>query len=103
MSSLTGQVESRSPERKGLWLLLRSAFAANPALTTLAVTMLITFVATLWGIFLDHRLITGAPAWLKPAKFAISVSIYCFTFVWLLGFVPNHSRIKRLVATVTLV
>lgn len=101
MSSLTGQVESRNPERKGLWLLLRSAFAANPALTTLAVTMLITFVATLWGIFLDHRLITGAPAWLKPAKFASSVSIYCFTFVWMLGFVENRPRLVRLVANVT--
>jgi hypothetical protein len=81
--------------------LLRSAFAVNPALTILAVTMLITFVTTLLGIFVDHRVITGAPAWLKPAKFAISVSIYCFTFVWMLGFVENRPRLVRLLANVT--
>jgi hypothetical protein len=49
----------------------------------------------------DHRVITGVPAWLKPAKFAISVSIYCFTFVWLLGFVENRPRMVRLAANVT--
>jgi hypothetical protein len=99
MQSVAGQVQTRSPERRGWWHLLRSAFAANPALTILAVTMLITFVATLLGIFVDHRVITGAPAWLKPAKFAISVSVYCFTFVWMVGFVEN--RLVRLLADVT--
>ena len=63
--------------------------------------MLISFVATVVGVFVDHRVITGAPAWLKPAKFAISVSIYCFTFVWMLGFVENRPRLVRLVANVT--
>ena len=101
MQSVAGQVQTRGPESGGSWRLLRCALAANPALTILAVTMLITFVATLWGIFVDHRLITGAPAWLKPAKFAISVSIYCFTFVWMLGFVENRPRLVRLVANVT--
>jgi len=101
MKSFTGQGQVRSPQRRGLWRLLRSAFAVNPALTILAVTMLITFVATLLGVFVDHRVITGAPAWLKPAKFAISVSIYCFTFVWMLRFVENRPRLVRLVANIT--
>jgi len=101
MKSFTDQVQVRSPHRRGWWRLLRSAFAVNPALTILAVTMLITFVAALVGIFIDHRVITGAPAWLKPAKFAISVSIYCFTFVWMLGFVGNRPRLVRLLASVT--
>jgi hypothetical protein len=101
MKSFTGQGQVGSPQRRGLWRLLRSAFAVNPALTILAVTMLITFVATLLGIFVDHRVITGAPAWLKPAKFAISVSIYCFTFVWMLRFVENRPRLVRLLANVT--
>jgi hypothetical protein len=81
--------------------LLRCAFAANQALTILGGAMIITFVATLVGIFVDHRVITGAPVWLKPAKFAISISIYCFTFIWLLGFVENRPRLVRLVASVT--
>lgn len=101
MHSVASQVRTQSPERRGLWRLLRSACAANPALTILGVAMVITFAATLLGIFVDHRVITGAPAWLKPAKFAISVSIYCFTFVWMLGFVENRPRLVRLVANVT--
>lgn len=83
--------------------LLRRALAANRPLTIMGGTMLVTFLATLVGIFVDHRIITGAPAWLKPAKFAISVSIYCFTFVWLLGFVENHPRVVRLTTNVTVV
>jgi hypothetical protein len=83
--------------------LLHRAFAANAALTILGGAMLITFLATLVGLLVDHRVITGAPAWLKPAKFAISVSVYCFTFVWLFGFVENRPRLVRLAANVTVV
>jgi len=88
---------------EGLRRALQRAWAINPALTILAVVMLLTFVAAIVGIFVDPRVITGAPAWLKPAKFAISVSTYCFTFVWLLGFVENHPRLVRLAANVTVV
>ena len=101
MKTLTAEVQVRSSQGRGRWRLLRSAFAINPALTILAVAMLITFVATLVGVFVDHRVITGAPAWLKPAKFAFSVNIYCFTFVWMLGSVENPPRLVRLVANVT--
>jgi Na+/phosphate symporter len=64
---------------------LRRAWAANRSLTLLGVAMLLTLVVALAGLALDPRVITGAPAWLKPAKFAISVAIYSFTFVWLLS------------------
>jgi hypothetical protein len=83
--------------------LLYRAFTANRPLTVLGGTMLITLLATLVGVFVDHRVIAGTPAWLKPAKFAVSVSIYCFTFVWLLEFVQNRPRLVRLIANVTVV
>jgi hypothetical protein len=52
------------------------------------------------GIFLDLRYITGAPAWLKPTKFAISVSIYTFTILWFLSFVDTSKRWRaRMVKT----
>jgi hypothetical protein len=101
MQSFAGTIQARRHERKALWHLLRQPFAANQALTLLGNAMLITFFAALVGVFVDHRVITGAPAWLKPAKFAISVSIYCFTFVWLLGFVEKRPRLVRLSANVT--
>jgi hypothetical protein len=80
---------------------LRQALKVSRPLTFLGIIMVSTFLATIIGIALDHRVIAGAPAWLKPAKFAISVSIYCFTFVWLLGFVQNRPRLVRLAGSVT--
>jgi hypothetical protein len=82
---------------------LQRAWRTNRPLTMLGVAMILVFLATLAGVLLDHRIITGAPAWLKPAKFAISVSLYCFTFVWLLGFVESRPRLARFAANVTVV
>jgi hypothetical protein len=103
MKSFARTTQNRTRKGQVLRHLLHRALAANQSLTILGGSMLITFFATLVGIFVDHRVITGAPAWLKPAKFAISVSIYCFTFVWLLGFVENRPRLINLVANVTVV
>jgi hypothetical protein len=83
--------------------LLQRAWHTNWPLTMLGVAMILVFLAALAGVLLDHRVITGASAWLKPTKFAISVSIYCFTFVWLLGFVESRPRMARLAANVTAV
>jgi len=83
--------------------LISSAFEIDGPLTILGSMMLLVFLATVVGLFVDHRVITGVPAWLKPAKFAISVSVYCFTFVWLLGFVEGHPRLVRMAANVTVV
>jgi hypothetical protein len=97
----TPQANRRRGQLLRNWL--RRAFATNRALTILGGAMLIMFLATIVGIFVDHRVITGAAAWLKPAKFAISVSVYSFTFVWLLSFVENRPRLVRVVGNVTVV
>ncbi len=80
---------------------LGRAWATDRLLTLVALAMLVTLVGTLVGLAIDPRVITGAPAWLKPAKFAISISIYSFTFLWLLGFVRGHPGLVRLAAVVT--
>jgi len=102
MKSFAGTTQTGNLKAK-LRQVRRRASAVSRPLTILGGAMLILFLATLAGIVVDHRVITGAPAWLKPAKFAISVSVYCFTFVWLLGFVENRPRLVRLVANVTVV
>lgn len=81
--------------------LISRAMKTNRPLTITVILMLLTLVGTLVGLIVDHRAITGAPAWLKPLKFAVSISIYTATFVWLLGFVQSHRRIVRIVAWVT--
>ena len=43
----------------------------------------------LLGLLLDERTISGAPAWLKPAKFAASTGVYTLTFAWMLRDVPR--------------
>lgn len=76
---------------------LAAAWTANRPLTLTGALMLATLAATLVGLLVDPRVVTGAPVWLKPAKFAVSIAIYSFTLVWLLGFVGGH---RRLVATI---
>ncbi len=47
------------------------------------------------GIFLDERIITGLPAWLKPTKFAISISLYTFTLLWFLGSISTDKPWRK--------
>jgi hypothetical protein len=37
------------------------------------------------GLVVDDRLILGVNPWLKPLKFALSITIYVWTIAWLLG------------------
>ena len=83
--------------------MVRSALEINRPLTILGGVMLVVLLATLVGVSLDPRIITAAPAWVKPAKFAISISIYCFTFVWLLGFIANHPHLTGWIANVVVI
>src|SRR3954463_15206198 len=81
---------------------LARAWAANRALTLLGVLMLITLAITLVGLLADPRVITGAPAWLKPFKFAVSIAIYSFTLLWMLSFVQGRRWLVNMVSVVTL-
>ena len=54
------------------------------------------------GIFADPRVITGAPAWLKPTKFGVSITLYSLTLVWILGFVRGRRRLVNLLGWVVL-
>ena len=82
---------------------LHRSWALNRPLTVLGVAMGLTLAAATAGLVLDPRVITGQPAWLKPAKFAVSIAIYSFTLVWLLGFVRGHGRWVGLVSWATAV
>lgn len=56
--------------------------------------MIVVLAGASVGLVVYSRVITGAPAWLKPAKFAVSIAIYCFTLLWLLTFTaaPRFAR-----------
>ena len=71
---------------------VRKAWSDSAPLTAACLMMLVVFAASAAGIFLDHRIITGVPAWLKPAKFAISTAIYCGTLAWLFRYISVWPR-----------
>lgn len=61
---------------------IAAGFASAPALTMVVLLMLADLLLCMAGLVIDRRIITGAPAWLKPAKFAISTVIACGSFAF---------------------
>jgi hypothetical protein len=80
---------------------LERAWTTNKPLTAVGVAMGAVLLIAAVGLIADPTVITGAPAWLKPAKFAISIAIYSFTFLWLLTYVQGHRRLVAVVSWVT--
>ena len=81
--------------------LLRQLWIASPALTGAGAFMLVVLVASLAGVAIDSRVITGAPAWLKPAKFAVSTTIYMLTLAWVFTHLSEWPRMRRFVGGMT--
>lgn len=83
---------------------LRRLWNASPILTITTFVMLAAMFLAIIGIFADPRLITGVPAWLKPAKFGISTAIYAATLAWLYRYLNVWPRFLRAAAwTISLV
>lgn len=83
--------------------LLREMWAASAPLTAAGMLMLVVLVASVIGLLADPRSVTGAPVWLKPAKFAISTAIYMLTLAWLFTVLPEWRRTRQVVGWVTAV
>ena len=80
---------------------LSRLWRSNAPLTAGGLLMLAALAATLAGLWLDPRVITGAPAWLKPSKFAVSTAIYMFTLAWIFSYLPDWPRMRSRVGWVT--
>jgi len=76
---------------------LRRAWRDSAPLTATCVLMLAGLVGSCLGLLLDPRMITGAPAWLKPAKFAISTAIFSGSIAWLYRYITIWPRFMRAV------
>jgi hypothetical protein len=59
------------------------------------ILMTAAFVASVIAMVADPRIITGAPAWLKPAKFAISTAIFAGTMAWVFRYITVWPRFIR--------
>jgi hypothetical protein len=78
--------------------IFKRLWESSASLTFVGVLMLVDLAISIVGLIADPTVITGAPAWLKPTKFAISTGIYSFTLAWLLTYVSVWPRLMRWMA-----
>ncbi len=82
---------------------LNSLWQTDAPLTFTGVFFAAVLLPSLAGLWLDDRIITGAPAWLKPSKFAASIAVYALTLAWVFAYLPNWTRMRRAVSRTTTV
>jgi hypothetical protein len=72
----------------------RPLVVSAAALTVLA-------VLTGAGVLLDDRELVGAPIWLKPFKFSVSIAVYSVTIAWMLSLLDRRQRLGWWLGTIT--
>src|SRR6188508_1644755 len=85
----------------GVTKMLKQLWRSSKPLTLTGLVMIPLLGAAIIGLMLDPRQIAGAPAWLKPAKFSISIAIYTFTLAWIFSRIPEWVRTRRVVGWTT--
>lgn len=72
---------------------LRGATGWNRPLMVLTGVMLVAALGSAIGIAVDDRVLTGAPIWLKPFKFAVSIALYSIAWAWVISLLPKRSKV----------
>ncbi len=67
-------------------------------LTISALIYFALFIGTIIASLLDARILTGAPIWIKPMKFAISSLLYTATLAWMLSYINGRTRLIKFLA-----
>ena len=83
--------------------MVRRLWFSSPPLTATGLLMLVALAGTVIGLVIDPRMVTGAPVWLKPAKFSVSIAIYTLTLAWIFSLIPEWPRVRRVVGWTTAV
>src|SRR5688572_11769438 len=83
--------------------MITTLWQTDARLTAVGFAMLGLLAATGVALLVDPRDVMGAPAWMKPAKFAASIAIYTLTLAWIFTYLPEWSRTRRIVSWVTAV
>jgi hypothetical protein len=81
--------------------LLQRLWGASAPLTAVGTLMVVVAGVSLVGMVIDPGIITGAPAWLKPFKFAISTALYSLTLAWIFTWLSGWPRVRRVVGWTT--
>jgi hypothetical protein len=70
------------------------SFSHAPALTRAARALVVLLIVSMVALAVDSRVITGAPAWLKPVKFCVSVLAYLLTLAWMTQPLPRTRGLR---------
>jgi hypothetical protein len=57
--------------------------------------MAVMTVVSIGGLIFDDRILIGAPIWLKPFKFAVSIGLYFVTWAWMTSLLEKGTRLAR--------
>lgn len=68
-------------------------YRRSPALTGVGWFCVVILAGCLLGMLFDSRTILGINPWIKPAKFALSITIFVWTLAWLVDYLPRRSAI----------
>ena len=86
------------PSRPLQWILLW-----HRPLVLLVAAMVLLVPVALVGLVVDDRVLVGAPIWLKPLKFALSLALYGLTLAWMLSLLRRGRRWGARMGTVVAV
>lgn len=71
----------------------------RPLLGTAVLMAVLTLISAA-GLLFDDRVLLGAPIWIKPLKFSISLMIYALTIGWLLTLITRGKRLAWWLGTI---
>ena len=94
MNRISTSASSKSPTS-----LLAQAWRFSPLLTLVVGLHAALIFVGIAGLALDPRTILGAPLWAKTTKFALSITFYCTSLLWMLSQLKSHLRLARFIAT----
>lgn len=80
---------------------LTRLWRTDAPLTATGLGMTVVLILAIAGLWLDPRTVGGAPAWLKPAKFAASIALYTLTLAWIFTWLADWRRTRRWVSRVS--
>ena len=83
--------------------ILNSPVACDILFTAVGLAMLAMLAAAGIALVVDPRDVLGAPAWLKPAKFAASIAVYTLTLAWVFAYLPEWTKTRHAVSWITAV
>lgn len=85
---------------------MKTALRSERTLLGVALANTLLFVVFLSLAAADDTAILGLNRWFKPAKFAVSIAIYCYTLAWIVAPLGNSFlsvRLARLVVAVSMI